>query len=118
MNNMNFNLNQVTLNEMENDGKTLWLYYDEMAGLYLAFGLSAYYSTMVVEPHISYSEALQMPVALLRRSHILSMRQSLTKVEHKEKTYYRFEMKSLVGEEGYDRWAQKAREDHLKIYKH
>lgn len=48
-----------------NDGQSIHLFYDEIAGMYMAFGLSAYYSTMSVEPVISYSDALGMPVALL-----------------------------------------------------
>ena len=36
--------------EAANDGQTIHLYYDEMVGVYLAFGLSAYYTTMVVTP--------------------------------------------------------------------
>lgn len=106
---------KVTLNEVGNDGKTVYLYYDDLAGLYLAFGLSAYYSTLVVEPHVSYSEVLQMPVALLRRDHILYLRQSLTKVEHVEKQYYRFEMKTVVGEAGYDKWALQVRNKFYRL---
>ena len=33
----------IAKNEAENDGKTIYLYYDDIAGMYMAFGLSAYY---------------------------------------------------------------------------
>lgn len=105
---------KITMNEVENDGKTLYLYYDEMAGMYLAFGLSAYYATLVVEPYISYSETLQMPVVLLRRDHILYLRQSLRKVEHVEKSYYHFEMSTEVGDAGYDKWARPIRTKYFR----
>ena len=72
--------NTITMQEVANDGRSVFLYYDAMAGVYLAFGLSAYYTTMVTEPYMSYSEEMQMPVALLRREHINSLRQSLKKV--------------------------------------
>lgn len=98
--------NTITMQEVTNDGQSIFLYYDAMAGVYLAFGFSAYYTTMVTEPYMSYSEELQMPVALLRPEHILYLRQSMKKVEHEVKRYYRFQMKSVVGEAGYDRWAQ------------
>lgn len=75
-----------------------------MAGVYLAYGLSAYYTTMVTEPYISYSEEMQMPVALLNRLQIKFLRQSLTKVEHQPQTYYRFHLRSKVGTAGYERW--------------
>ena len=41
----------ITKNEAENDGKTIYLYYDDIAGMYMAFGLSAYYTTMVTDEH-------------------------------------------------------------------
>ena len=90
--------------ESVNDGQTIHLFYDEMVGMYLAFGLSAYYSTMVVEPFMWYSNALNMPVALLNRSCINYLRQSVTKVEHQQKSYYRFQLRTKVGEAGYKRW--------------
>ena len=90
--------------ETENDGQTIHLFYDEMVGVYLAFGLSAYYTTMVVEPFISYSNALEMPVALLDRLQIKFLRQSMTKVEHQQKSYYRFQLRTKVGDAGYKRW--------------
>lgn len=110
-------LDKITLHEVGNDGRTIYLYYDDLAGLYLAFGLSAYYTTMVTEPYMSYSEELQMPVALLRRTHVLYLRQSLKKVEHEMKKFYRFELRQTIGEEGYGKWAQKIREAHDKVYR-
>jgi len=87
-----------------NDGQTIHLFYDEMVGVYLAFGLSAYYSTKVVEPFMSFSNAMEMPVALLDRFQIKVLRQSLTKVEHQQKSYYRFRLRTKVGDAGYKRW--------------
>lgn len=78
-------LDKITLHETGNDGRTIYLYYDELAGLYLAFGLSAYYATMVTDPYMSYSEVMKMPVALLRRNHVNDLRQTLKKVEHEVK---------------------------------
>ncbi len=97
----------ISLNEIGNDGKSVFLYYDTMAGMYLAFGLSAYYTTLVADPFMSYSEEMQMPVALLRREHILMLRQSMIKVEHEQKRFYHFETKRHVGEAGYEKWANK-----------
>ena len=111
------NKDLITLHEMGNDGKTIYLYYDGMAGLYLGFGLSAYYATMVTEPYMSYSDDLQMPVALLKREHVLMLRQGLRKVEHEEKSFYCFQMKATVGNAGYDRWALSIREKHMRIHR-
>ena len=90
--------------EPSNDGQTIHLFYDEIAGMYMAFGLSAYYTTMVVEPIISYSDVLGMPVALLNRGVIQYLPQSVTKVEHQPQAYYRFRLRTKVGSAGYERW--------------
>lgn len=109
--------NTIELQEKGNDGQTVFLYYDAMAGVYLAFGLSAYYTTMVTDPYMSYSEEMQMPVALLRRNHVNSLRQSLKKVEHTKMEYYRFQLRQTVGESGYVKWAQTMLEKHNSIYR-
>ena len=90
--------------ETANDGQSIHLFYDETVGVYLAFGLSAYYSTMVVTPYLSFSEALQMPVALLRKGHVNAVRQSMTILEHTPYSYYLFRMRQKVGDAGYERW--------------
>ena len=90
--------------ETANDGQSIHLFFDETVGVYMAFGLSAYYSTMVVTPYVSFSKALQMPVALLRRGHINALRQSMTKLEHTPNSYYLFRMRQKVGDAGYERW--------------
>ena len=90
--------------ETANDGQTIHLFFDETVGVYLAFGLSAYYTTMVETPYVSFSEALQMPVALLRKGHINSLRQAMTKSEHTPLSYYRFCLRQKVGTAGYERW--------------
>ena len=102
----------IAQREAANDGQSVFLYYDDMAGVYLAYGQSAYYTTMVTEPYMSFSEVMNMPVALLRRSHVLYLRQSMNKLEHRKKEFYRFEMKMQVGKAGYEKWEQKIREKH------
>ena len=100
------NIEEIKQLEAANDGQTIHLFYDEMVGLYLAYGLSAYYTTMVLAPNISFSDALKMPVALLDKLQIKFLRQSVTKVEHQPKSYYRFRLRTKVGEAGYKRWCK------------
>ena len=90
--------------ESENDGQTVNLFYDDMAGVYVAYGLSAYYVTMVTDPFLSYSMSVDMPLALLNRGHVLSLRQSLTKQEHVLKDYYRFRLRQMIGDADYGIW--------------
>ena len=108
-------LELVRQREAANDGQSVHLFYDETVGTYLAFGLSAYYTTMVVTPYVSFSNALQMPVALLRRNHINGLRQSLKKIEHTVKEFYRFQLRATIGEHGYEKWAQKVLNKHLEV---
>ena len=96
--------------EAANDGQTIHLFYDDMIGVYLAFGLSAYYTTLVVTPYVSLSKTLQMPVALLRKGHINSLRQSMTKLEHIQHSYYRFRLNQKVGDAGYEKWLSRSLE--------
>ena len=98
--------------ESENKGDTVHMYYDEMAGLYLAFGMSAYCTTVVLNPFISYCETLQMPVALINPSHILYLRQGLTKEEYTPKSYYRFSLRQSISDFGYSKWAEEAKVAH------
>ena len=83
----------ITKNEAENDGKTIYLYYD-------------------------VSEAFQMPVALLRREHVLYLRQSLKIQEHTIRTFYRFTMRENVGQAGYQRWASGIQTRHGMVAKY
>ena len=108
--------NEILAQETSNNGLTINLYYDAMAGVYLAFGMSAYYTTMVTNPFMSYSEEMQMPVAMLRREHILYLRQSLTKMDHACKSFYRFQLRTPIGDAGYERWARnvKSRQNVLR----
>ena len=108
------NKDVITKNEMANDGQSVYLYYDAMAGVYLAYGWSAYYTTMVINPYLSYSEDVQMPVALLNRDHILYLRQSLKKVEHEVKRFYKFQLSRAVGDAGYEKWVKRILENHAR----
>lgn len=98
------NIENIRQLESANDGRTIHLFYDEVVGVYLAFGLSAYYSTMILSPFTSFSDALNMPVALFERSQIKYLRQSVTKVEHRQQSYYQFRLRSKIGTAGYERW--------------
>ena len=98
------NIEVIKQLETANDGQTIHLFYDEMIGLYLAYGLSAYYTTMVLTPSLSFSNTLMMPVALLSRNNVLYLRQSVKKVEHQPQSYYRFRLRTKVGSAGYNKW--------------
>lgn len=99
----------IVQQEAANDGQTIYLYYDDMVGMYVAYGLSAYYADMVTDPIISFSQAIDKPAALLGKPQVLSLRQGLTKEEHVQKTYYKFRMRQKIGAAGYKRWEEKVK---------
>jgi len=101
--------------EANNDGQSIFLFYDRMTGVYTAFGLSAYYVSMVTEPYMSYSEEMEMPVALLRKEHVYSVRQTVKRIEHIPQNFYYFQMRLCIGRDGYDSWAAKVIEKHSKV---
>ncbi len=106
---------QIIKNEKENDGQTVYLYYDPMAGVYAAYGLSAYYATMVVNCFTSFSIGVDMPVALMRKVHVNMLRQSLIKISHETKSFYKFQTVELIGNAGYDKWKKKIIEKYNNI---
>ena len=95
--------------EAENDGQTVYLYYNTDKECFEAFGLSAYYADHVASPVLSYSDELQMPVAVLNKNDVLDLRQSMEMKEHESFSYYRFLARAFMGTEGYDKWVAKIR---------
>ena len=59
------NKDLITLNEVQNDGKTIHLYFNQEVGLYVAYGCSAFCAAHIVNIIAAFSEDMQMPVALL-----------------------------------------------------
>jgi len=101
--------------ESENDGQSIFLFYDEFYSLYVAFGLSAYYSTMVVDPFLTYSDTLDLPIALFTKGYIRLLGQSLKKIEHTPGSIYLFRTKTPIGKSGYDKWKNEVKERHESI---
>lgn len=99
---------EIKQKEAANDGQSVFLFYDQMVGVYVAYGHSAYYVTMVTEPYLSYSEEMCMPVALLRREHVMFIRGgNFIILEHSVKSFYHFQMRYHVGDAGYDKWLKR-----------
>lgn len=59
----------ITKNEIFNDGKTIHLYFNGMIGLYVAYGISAYLLCKNAAAKPSYSDDMQMPVAVINAEH-------------------------------------------------
>lgn len=96
----------ITANELQNDGKTIHLYFSPEVGLYVAYGFSAFFVTHFLDVITAFSEELQMPVALLRKPEVSELRLYTIKLEHDYHHYYRLELKQSFPLSDYIRWAQ------------
>ena len=108
---MDFEL--IIQREKENDGSSVHLYYNKDLGLYLGFGLSAYYTTMVLDPMASYSDTMEMPVVILKKNDILRLRQSMKIVEHRPHAYYLLQTKNKIGNRWFNTWTE-ALKQHIR----
>ncbi|MBO6249300.1 MAG: hypothetical protein J6N54_10855 [Bacteroidales bacterium] len=95
----------ITQNELQNDRKTIHLYFNTEVGLYVAFGFSAFFAAHIVNVITAYSEDLHMPVALMRKPDVTELRLSTLKHQHNYHEYYRLELKQEIPLEDYPRWA-------------
>jgi len=101
----------ITFNEVENDGKTIHLYFNSEIGLYVAYGFSAFFASHIVNIISAFSEELQMPVALMRKKDVTELRLSTVKHQHDYHQYYRLELKQPLALDDYVRWANSVKWD-------
>lgn len=106
---MEINKDLIALNEVRNDGKTIHLYFNSEIGLYVAYGYSAFYAAHIVNMMASFSEDLQMPVALMRKPDVSELRLSTLKRQHDYHRYYRLELRQALGRDDYARWTESLR---------
>ena len=96
----------ITQNEIDNDGKTIHLYFNTEIGLYVAYGFSAFFASHIINVISAFSEDFKMPVALLRKSDVTELRMSTDKHVHEYHVYYRLELKKEIPLDDYVRWAK------------
>lgn len=103
---MYFDKDIITQNEVQNDGKTIHLYFNTEIGLYVAFGFSAFFASHIVDVITAFSEDLEMPVALMRKPDVTELRLSTVKHVHEYHEYYRLELKKPLPLDDYVRWGR------------
>jgi len=94
----------ITRNEILNDGRTIHLYFNGMIGLYVAYGISAYLLSKETKVAPSYSVDLQMPVAVINTGHYDLLTQRL-EVQKKVENYRCLKTSVAYDEEAYSEWA-------------
>ena len=105
------NKDLITKNEVENDGKTIHLYFNSEVGLYVAYGFSAFFAAHIVDVITAFSEDLQMPVALMRKSNVSELRLSTIKYQHDYHRYYKLGLKHEFALNDYVRWTNSVKWD-------
>ena len=98
----------ITLNEVNNDGKSIYLYFNGLVGLYATYGYSAYLLSRITDSKVSYSESLQMPVVVINTEHLEDLKKKLT-IKTQGKGFYCLEANETLDENAYIDWAAKAR---------
>lgn len=102
---MDISKDLITMNEVNNNGRTIHLYFNTEIGLYVAYGFSAFFAAHIVDVISSFSEDMQMPVALMRKPDVDELKLSTIKHQHDHHVYYRLEMKNQLELDDYTRWA-------------
>lgn len=103
----------ILMNEVENDGRAVHLYYSLSFGKYVAYGISAYIVVRVVRQVKSrYDNDLQMPMVEVNDSQVDTLRKWLTDIMYFEEEYVRLEALQGYDEQGYDEWAGYLREQY------
>lgn len=102
---------KVVINEVTNEGCVVHVYFNEMTGLNISFGLSAYIVTRYVPDVLqSYSDELQMPVVQLTKKQTDRLFNALHVVNDPKKGHVLIELEQNIDESGYTEWASKLRE--------
>ena len=95
---------KIVLNEVNNAGDRIHLYFNGWVGLYVAYGISAYLLSKETKVAPSYSVDLQMPVAVINTGHYDLLTQRL-EVLKKVENYRCLKTSVAYDEEAYSEWA-------------
>lgn len=99
----------IIKNEILNDGKTIHLYFNGMIGLYVSYGISAYLLCNVMKSKASYSDDMQMPVAVINVEHYEELIKKYNLAKN-VKNYRCLAVGMEVDMEEYTEWASALRE--------
>ncbi len=99
--------------ELSNDEQTINLFYDETLGKYVAFGPSAYYTTIVADPYAIYSNDFGMPMVALNEQELQLLCKTMIVVAHETNDYYKIQLHNKVGQRWYQTWIDTVKKNKL-----
>lgn len=101
---------KIVVNEVQNVGCQVHLYYDPTKQEYQAYGYSAYIITHTVSaPFPTYATNMQMPMVAVDEGIIDKLKKKLEEIIYLEDEYYLLEAKQKLDEDDYDLWSAKVR---------
>ena len=95
---------KIVLNEVNNAGDRIHLYFNGWVGLYVAYGISAFLLSKETKVSPSYSQDMQMPVAVINSAHYDELKKEL-EVLKKVENYRCLKAKAQYNDHEYDEWA-------------
>lgn len=102
------NLDQITLNEVFNDGSKIYLYQEETTAIWAAWGYSAYLlSQMPGVRHLAnFSDKMQMPSVCISDADLKGIVQRHPASTKCCDSYYLLSTTMQVDDDGYQRWVE------------
>lgn len=109
------NTEMITLNEVQNDGTLIHLYWNNDAEVWLSYGYSAYALRLLLKVRgydclRRYSEQMQMPCTLVGEGTIRLLASQVGK-EVPQKAYFRLVVSQEIDESDYQEWVHELREE-------
>ena len=116
------NTQTITIDEYNNDGSLINLYYNESIGEWCAYGFSAYrlwlfcksngYNTLQ-----SFSQEMQMPCLIIAKNAFMQLLQNMTDITEQIDSHIRIIMPEKITMNAYREWVKTLRSKIPEVYK-
>ena len=105
------NTQAITIDEYDNDGSFINLYYNELIGEWCAYGLSAYGLLLFCKSNgynvlQSFSKEMQMPCLIIAKEMLMQLLQKTTNITEQTDSHVRIRMPEKITMEAYRSWVK------------
>lgn len=112
------NTQAITIDEYENDGSFINLYYNELIGEWCAYGFSAYGLWLYCQSNgydtlQSFSQYIQMPCLITARDTFMRLLQNTADITEQTDSHVRIRMQEKIPMDAYREWVKKLKSDML-----
>ena len=116
------NTQAITINEYNNDGSFINLYYNESIGKWCAYGFSAYRLWLFCKPNEyntlqSFSKEMQMPCLIIVKDTFMRLLQNITDIAERTDSHVRIRMAEKITMDAYRGWVKTLKDQIPEIYK-